>query len=233
MSASRAIASARNRKAGGNYPSPTVPSQQAPTSNTSTASVPPQQPVAPPKLSIPQVFEMMERRLGTLEDFMQNSGDIMESVTSFNEDTKQKYIVDADVFQSIVDRIEALETGKTVTQNTQDSLATHVPNEQLQAALSEIDVLKDTIIQLQTFVMETHKKLSDIVFSPPAVNDIVTDYTNIFHDATGINTNNIDPNTIKPPTLVREIAYIEQAVEYIKVKVHWCNSHYKRRATIQ
>ena len=49
MSASRAIASARNRKAGGNYPSPTVPSQQAPTSNTSTASVPPQQPVAPPK----------------------------------------------------------------------------------------------------------------------------------------------------------------------------------------
>ena len=153
---------------------------------------------------------MMERRLGTLEDFMQNSGDIMESVTSFNEDTKQKYIVDADVFQSIVDRIEALETGKTVTQNTQDSLATHVPNEQLQAALSEIDVLKDTIIQLQTFVMETHKKLSDIVFSPPAVNDIVTDYTNIFHDATGINTNNIDPNTIKPPTLVREsnLAYI-------------------------
>jgi hypothetical protein len=111
-----------------------------------------------------------------------------------------KFAVDADVFQDIVNRLESLETKIAVithnqNQSVENSLDGDIKNkldmalannENVSTVLEDMNTMKNTILSLQSFVMETHAKLSEYVFSLP--NETNADYSQIFKPAT-ISTN--------------------------------------------
>ena len=187
MSASRAIASAKNRKAGGNNPNPAIPqpTSQVPSSTPVPGRVP-ESPVS--KISIPQAIQLLGNRINNLEDFMGNTSMVIQDIQSFNTDTKDKYIVDAEVFTSLVNRIEAIESYQKNTETDDSDLSRPVLKRQtnqlgsehlIEKALTEIDTLKTNFIKLQSYVMQTNAKLSDIVFSNPG--ESVLEFKELFN----------------------------------------------------
>jgi len=188
MSASRAIASAKNRKAGGNNPNPATP-QPVPQSSSSSSSVSSGMPDSSvSKISIPQAIQLLGNRINNLEDFMGNTSMVIQDIQSFNTDTKDKYIVDAEVFASLVTRIESIESYQKSSETNASGLSRPVlkrqtnqiySDDQLTKALTEIDTLKTNFIKLQSYVMQTNAKLSDIVFSNPG--ESVLEFKELFN----------------------------------------------------
>lgn len=177
MSSSRSIASARNKRAGGGSVAPTVPTSSA-QSRSNEIAVPP---IVPQKVSIPQAINLIGHRLNSLEGFMANSSNIIQDMQALNSETDKKYIVDAEVFDSIVGRIEKIETEgvgiydtATTPINTSANVApvSQEHTRELHALHTEIDELKTSIIKLQTYVMETNSKLADVVFTGSGTNTI-------------------------------------------------------------
>jgi len=194
MSASRALASARNRKAGQNTQSPSVPYQE---SNNGSMVPPGVIPVATPtKISIPQAIQLLGNRIDILETTLKSKSDGGNDDNNIIEQMEGKFAVDADVFQDIVNRLESLETKIAVithnqTQSVENSLDGDIKNkldmalannENISTVLEDMNTMKNTILSLQSFVMETHAKLSEYVFSLP--NETNADYSQIFKPAT-------------------------------------------------
>jgi hypothetical protein len=222
MSASRAIASAKNRKAGGNNPNPATPQPVSSTPVATSASTNMSDPSVS-KISIPQAIQLLGNRINNLEDFMGNTSEIIQDMGAFNTSTKDKYIVDAEVFSSLVNRIEAIEAMEKV--RTEESLPKPVlkrstneilDNIPLSKAIAEIDTLKTNFIKLQTYVMQTNAKLSDIVFTTSG--ESVVEFRDLFNknnatdisdNLTEINTLSLDsdslnPTILTPPTLQKD-----------------------------
>jgi hypothetical protein len=206
MSASRAIASAKNRKAGGNNPNPATPQPvpQQPSSSSSVSSGMSDSSVS--KISIPQAIQLLGNRINNLEDFMGNTSMVIQDIQSFNTDTKDKYIVDAEVFSSLVNRIESIESYQKNSENVDSGLSRPVLKRQtnqvysddlLTKALTEIDTLKTNFIKLQSYVMQTNAKLSDIVFSNPG--ESVLEFKELF------NKNNSSDTDISKNLVAQEI----------------------------
>ena len=203
MSSNRANASARQRRAGepvglqqqqqqqqrmqpgrgmGGRPGMSDPQQQQ------------QQQQVPmnPKLSISDAIALITLRLGRVETIVSN---LPNEPRGDGEGVGQVYdenmrMVDQNVFNSIVTRLDTLEKNQKlliekqkavpVAQNTaappikqmvQETIIKDVSDEKIepmreriQVLKDEVSELKDLLMKLQSFTMETNKKLNDIVF---------------------------------------------------------------------
>ena len=200
MSSNRANASARQRRAGepvglqqqqqqqqrmqpgrGGGVRPGMPNQQQ------------QQPIMNPKLSVSDAIALITLRLGRVETIVSNlpnepRGDGESGGQMYDENMR---MVDQNVFNSIVSRIDTLEKNQklliekqkaapvaqtaTVTapikQMVQETIIKDVSDEKIEPMRESIEILKDEVVELkdllmklQSFTMETNKKLTDIVF---------------------------------------------------------------------
>lgn len=180
MSSSRSLASARTKRATGN---PTVPGNTATSPEQSQPNVT-QTPVT--KLTIPQAFNRIGDRLNNLELFMETTTTVVDEIQDFHSNTSEKYIVDMDVFASLVSRLETLErtdSGKSGSDISATSSASSI-------VTNDIDELKTHLIRLQTYVMETNAKLQDMVLSGNGTS--MVNFGDVFSDS--------HPT---PPTLIR------------------------------
>jgi len=182
MSSSRSLASARTKRAAGN---PTIPGNTEQLDQTHR--VPVQAPVA--KLSLPQAMNRIVERLNNLELFSETTTTVVDEIQEFHSNTSNKYIVDMEVFTSLVSRIEALERMTTV--KSESGISTTLSTSPASSSVTDdIDELKSHLIRLQTYVMETNAKLQDMVFSGNGAS--LVNFGDIFSDS--------HPT---PPTLIR------------------------------
>ena len=185
MSSSRSLASARTKRATGN--NPTVPIESLPSQQ--------QQPNATPshntKLSLPEAFSRIGDRLNTLELFAETTTGVVNDIQEFHSNTSDKYIVDKDVFTSIVGRIDTLEGVHSEKSNNVPSASSYAPSSE-PMMLKDIDELKTHLIRLQTYVMETNAKLQDLVFHKNGAS--LVNFDDVFSDS--------HPT---PPTLMQKV----------------------------
>jgi hypothetical protein len=211
MSSSRANAAARQRRAGD---TPSTPQQSSYNSSGSKTRFvqqqqEPPQPAMNPKLSISDAIALITLRLGRVENIVSNYDPNAASSggnIQLNYDENMR-MVDEQVFNSIVSRLDALEKGRNVggpavgnpqieqrlsvleknqkmlieKQQQAPVVATTTPvettivndvteeklkpmEESIQYVKSELSSLKDLLLKLQSFTMETNQKLTDIVF---------------------------------------------------------------------
>jgi len=209
MSSSRANAAARQRRAGDTQQ--TQPQSSYNSSGSKTRFVqqqqePPQPPMNP-KLSISDAIALITLRLGRVETIVSNydpnagSSGGGNHQMNYNENMR---MVDEQVFNSIVSRLEALEKGRNVgsvggvieqrlgvleknqklliekqqqapvvvsSSPVETTIVNDVTEEKLkpmeesiQYVKSELSSVKDLLLKLQSFTMETNQKLADIVF---------------------------------------------------------------------
>jgi hypothetical protein len=198
MSSNRANASARQRRAGepvglqqqqqqqqrmqpgrGGGVRPGMPNQQQ------------QQPIMNPKLSVSDAIALITLRLGRVETIVSNlpnepRGDGESGGQMYDENMR---MVDQNVFNSIVSRIDTLEKNQKlliekqkaapvaqtatapIKQMVQETIIKDVSDEKIEPMRETIQLLKDDVselkgllMKLQSFTMETNKKLTDIVF---------------------------------------------------------------------
>jgi hypothetical protein len=117
----------------------------------------------PTQMTVQNAVTLMSIRLGRLETFMQKMEG--EGEGAENENSR---IVDDGVFNSIVSRLDALERGHKLLSGSKP-VTTNESNDQLLETVndlkSEVSELKDLLLGLQSFTMQTNQKLVDIVFS--------------------------------------------------------------------
>ena len=214
MSGNRANASARNKRAGGadinsnggpspmpgqrgpGYPGPGYPGQGYPGQG---------QQMAQPKLSISDAIGLITLRLGRVEQLVQTIQTNPNDPTSIPEDNGNNVLVDKQVFDNIVKRLDTLEKQKNVPASVlAPALAntSTIPVAALQQLVSiqkydifvkdvakefkdmkeliavkqssnEIAELKEMLLKLQTFTMETNSKLVNMIFSDSAQFEIL------------------------------------------------------------
>ena len=219
MSGNRANASARNKRAGGadinsnGGPSP-MPGHRGPGQGYPGQG----QQMAQPKLSISDAIGLITLRLGRVEQLVQTIQTSPNDPTSIPEDNGNNVLVDKQVFDNIVKRLETLEKqkvslapGLTPPQALAQAHAQAQAQVQSQATLSqlvsiqkydifvkdvakefkemkeliaakptatsaltnEIAELKEMLLKLQTFTMETNSKLVNMIFSDSAQFEIL------------------------------------------------------------
>jgi len=153
-----------------------------------------QQPPMNPKLSVSDAIALITLRLGRVENIVSNlpnepRGD-GEGGGQMMYDENMR-MVDQNVFNSIVSRIDTLEKNQKlliekqkaapvvqtatatapIKQMVQETIIKDVSDEKIepmreriQVLKDEVSELKDLLMKLQSFTMETNKKLTDIVF---------------------------------------------------------------------
>jgi hypothetical protein len=132
----------------------------------------------PAKMTIGDAIGLITIRLGRVENAV---SDIQADMPSVDEEgnyvehnpNPNARIIDESVFNSIVSRIEKIETAPKSTPIVQttftsspiyDNKFTQLTT-QIDGLKSEIGQVKDLMLQLQSFTMETNKKLSTIAFN--------------------------------------------------------------------
>jgi predicted RNase H-like nuclease (RuvC/YqgF family) len=175
MSANRANASARNRRAGG--AEIVQPSQQQNVRNGQSlragqTSRPGQQPqtATKPQITISDAIGLVSLRLGRLEQFMYKiNHEGIPSDDDLNLGVNDR-IIDEDVFRSIVSRIEKLEqntNNQSTTSNAPQISDSHPIvkelNNKITAQQLSIYELKDMILKMQNFAMETSTSLKGLI----------------------------------------------------------------------
>ena len=132
----------------------------------------------PAKMTIGDAIGLITIRLGRVENAV---ADIQADMPSVDEEgnyvehnpNPNARIIDESVFNSIVSRIEKIETApksNPIVQTTftsspiYDNKFTQL-TAQIDGLKSEIGQVKDLMLQLQSFTMETNKKLSTIAFN--------------------------------------------------------------------
>lgn len=137
----------------------------------------PQQPQLPSKMSIGDAIGLITLRLGKVEQ------DVFELQNSLPEDNENDVenvvantpnpnarIIDDSVFKSIVSRLEKLESQpptivqQPLTQNVSKEEITEITSK-VEGLQDELKQVKDLLLSLQSFTMETNQKLANIVFS--------------------------------------------------------------------
>ena len=172
MSSSRSLASARNKRAGGN---PNEPIQAQPPTPPTSVGQPNGQPSG--KISITDAFAKIGERLNNLELFAETTTGVINDIQEFHSNTTEKFIVDKEVFTSIVGRIETLERVNTEKLSSDISSGSSGSSSSIS---NDIEELKSHLIRLQTYVMETNAKLQDMVFHKNGSSLI--NFTDVFSD---------------------------------------------------
>ena len=191
MSSNRANAAARQRRAGGNEQQPPPIPGRGPPQNMQgrpgqqQQMAPPNAPIGLPKqMTIQNAIALITIRLGRVESIVQNLD--AESDGIQNQNSENGVIIDKGVFDNMVSRLDALERGhkllstkaivttaptivtaplvpKTVTAPDNESVTKLT--ESVEVLKAEIAQVKDLLLKLQSFTMETNQKLADIAFS--------------------------------------------------------------------
>ena len=194
MSGNRANASAIQRRT--NNPQPVRNTQ---TSSSSRYTPPPPTPQSNPKLSVSDAIALITIRLGRVETFINQLPplDQLESFSSSQteEPSNNMSLVNDKVFQSIVTRLEKLETDRTASLLEKKSLESIISSleqkihllqaepkttsqlnsttlidtteidDKINSLNEQIIQLKDTILSLQTYTMNTNTKLIDLIIT--------------------------------------------------------------------
>jgi len=177
MSSARANAAARARRAGGDMPPPPQqmngrPGQQMngrPGQQISQGQQ--MQPGVGAKLSISDAIALITLRLGRVEQIVQNMP--VDGQTSLGENGG---VVDDAVLANIAQRLEALEKGQKILAEKKPTVVASTPpiagnlvnnklTESVEVLKAEMTQVKDLLMQLQSFTMQTNQRLSDIVFN--------------------------------------------------------------------
>jgi hypothetical protein len=182
MSSSRSLASARTKRAAGNSTVPGNPDAPPEQSHPNVT----QPPVT--KLTLPQAFNLMGDRLNNLELFMETTTTVVDEIQEFHSNTSEKYIVDMNVFTSLVARMETLE--RTCSERSESDIS--ATSSASSNVTNDIDELKTHLIRLQTYVMETNAKLQDMVLAGNGAS--MVSFGEVFSDS--------HPT---PPTLMRSV----------------------------
>lgn len=152
MSGNRANAAARNRRASGG------PEMQGPPRPPLRPGQQPQmtaEQMQPKPMTIQSAISLITLRLGRLETFMQKTeNDNLTGEKNLIGDGSR--MVDGGVFTNIVSRLDALERSRPVTASNQVS-------EEVSVLKAELAQVKDLLLKLQSFTMETNKKLLEVV----------------------------------------------------------------------
>ena len=162
MSSARSNAAARSRRAGGDMP---PPPQQI---NGGRPGQQMQQMQGGAKLTISDAIALITLRLGRVEQIVQNMP--VDGQMSLGENSR---VVDDAVLANIAQRLEALEKGQKVLAEKKPTVIASTTPVSVNSQLTDsVDVLKaemvqvkDLLIQLQSFTMQTNKRLSEIVFN--------------------------------------------------------------------
>ena len=171
MSSARSNAAARNRRAA-EPPSEFQNGQGRP--GIGRPGIGRQQP--PAKMTISDAIALITLRLGRIESIVHDMPvDLPQNQNSVDEGAR---IVNDKVFENIVARIESIEKGQKILLENQKKIAAASPvtssisdekiiqlSESYDVLKVEINQIKDVLLNLQSFTMETNKKLSEIVFS--------------------------------------------------------------------
>jgi len=194
MSGNRANASAIQRRT--NNPQPVRNTQ---TSSSSRYTPPPPTPQSNPKLSVSDAIALITIRLGRVVTFINQLPplDQLESFSSSQteEPSNNMSLVNDKVFQSIVTRLEKLETDRTASLLEKKSLESIISSleqkihllqaepkttsqlnsttlidtteidDKINSLNEQIIQLKDTILSLQTYTMNTNTKLIDLIIT--------------------------------------------------------------------
>ena len=168
MSSARANASARNRRAGGDMPPP--PQMQGRPGQPMQQ----QQMQMPAKLSVSDAIALITLRLGRVEQIVQNMP--VDGQSNVGVDGENIRIVDNEVFEHMVQRLEELEkvqqelaarkpiVSSTPTQVVNTAVSKEV-SESIEVLKAEMVQVKDLLLNLQSFTMQTNQRLSEIVFN--------------------------------------------------------------------
>lgn len=171
MSSARANASARNRRAGGDIP---LPPPQIP----GRPGQPMQQQQMPAKLSVSDAIALISLRLGRVEQIVQNMP--VDGQSNMVPDGDNVRIVDNEVFENMVQRLDALEKGQQILASRKPVISaptsTAVPqivntalsneiSESVEVLKAEMVQVKDLLLNLQSFTMQTNHRLSEMVFN--------------------------------------------------------------------
>ena len=133
------------------------------------------------KLSISDAIALITLRLGRVETYIQKIQ--IEGVPSSNngeyvmEHDDNARIIDEDVFKNIISRLDALERGhkNMALLSKQSALSNPTSNvdaselnsihENISSLQNETGEIKDLVLKLQTYTMETNARLLDIVLN--------------------------------------------------------------------
>ena len=164
MSSARSNAAARSRRAGGDMPPP--PQQMNGRPGQQMQQGQQMQPGLGAKLSISDAIALITLRLGRVEQIVQNMP--VDGQTSLGENSGG---VDDAVLANIAQRLEALEKGqKVLAERKPTVVASSAPvntklTESVDVLKAEMTQVKELLMQLQSFTMQTNQRLSDIVFN--------------------------------------------------------------------
>ena len=166
MSGNRANAAARNRRSGGGPEMQPPMPQGRPQVRPGQPQHQQQQlnpgPGLPKQMTIQNAVALITIRLGRVETFMQR-------FDGENPSDENERLVDDGVFNSIVSRLDALERGhklmtaKSVTTPVLNNESTDKLSEEVHNLKAEVSQVKDLLLKLQSFTMETNQKLLDVV----------------------------------------------------------------------
>jgi len=175
MSSARSNAAARSRRAG---EGPGMPQQQQQTNGRpgqQTQHGQPQQ-ANNLKLSVSDAIALITLRLGRVEQLVQNMPVDGQNSLANNLDENVR-IVDNTVFESMVQRLDTLEKNQRIlaerkptvvaqqTTNTVLAPVSAVVTESIDVLKVEMVQVKELLLHLQSFTMQTNQRLSDIVFT--------------------------------------------------------------------
>jgi hypothetical protein len=162
MSSARANASARNRRAGGND----VPQQMNIRPGQQQPQQQPQQQMMPPKLSISDAIALITLRLGRVEQIIQEIP--MDRQASADVDGDNVKIVDNEVFESVLKRLDVLDKGykdlvnkmnkPQPNTNTGSAISTEVTQaiEQLKLEMEQIKNSQQSVPNVQVNATESN-----------------------------------------------------------------------------
>lgn len=168
MSSARANASARNRRAGGDMPPP--PQMQGRPGQPMQQ----QQMQMPAKLSVSDAIALITLRLGRVEQIVQNMP--VDGQSAVGADGENIRIVDNEVFEHMAQRLDELEkvqqelaarkpiVSSTPTQFVNTAASKEI-TESIEVLKAEMVQVKDLLLNLQSFTMQTNQRLSEIVFN--------------------------------------------------------------------
>ena len=167
MSANRANAAARNRRAGGAEMPPPQQSNVRPGQSQKSGQKDNSQ-IQNPKISISDAIGLVSLRIGRLEQFMYKINSDGISSNDYNIGDNDR-IIDEDVFRSIVSRIESLEQkiSSSQNQNNEVKIDDHplikILGDKQNLQQMNIYEIKDMILKMQTFIMETNTGLKAMI----------------------------------------------------------------------
>ena len=165
----RANAAARQRRAG----EPAQQMQQPNGNGRQNFQQQQQQHPVTTKLSISDAIALITLRLGRVEQIMQNMP-VDNHVGQHDENIR---IIDDAVFTSIVTRLDTLEKSQRIPINSPVINTNSVSKESFDILKAEMVQVKDLLMQLQNFTMQTNQKLSSIIFTENIGNEDYIEYT--------------------------------------------------------